>query len=74
MHIPDEGFREAVHELVESERDNKRVEAASEFSILTDCGLSKLHYRLYHIWCLDLENMKDFIGKVWDYKAKNTTL
>ena len=42
--FPDEDFREADHESVESERawDNKLVEA--EFSILKDYGRNKCHY------------------------------
>ena len=40
----------------------KRVEA--EFSILRDYGLSKRHYRVYHICGLDPENMMDFFEKV----------
>ena len=25
---------------------------------------------MHHIWCLDLENTKDFFERVWDYQAK----
>ena len=46
LYFSDEGFREAICELVESERDNKWVDV--EVSILRDCGLSKHHYRVYH--------------------------
>ena len=34
------------------------------------CGL----YRVHHVWCLDLENTKDFFAKVWDYQVINTKL
>ena len=41
-----------------------------------DCGRSKCHYHVHHVWCLDPENMKDFLERVWDYQAKHavTTL
>ena len=42
--FPNEGFREAVRELVGSERDNKRVEA--EFSRFMD-----LTNRVHHVRC-----------------------
>ena len=72
MPFPHEGFHGAVRESVESERDNQRVEA--DFSIWREYGPSKRHYRMHDVWCLDRENMKDFLESVWDYQAKNTTL
>ena len=53
-------------------RDNTLVEA--DFSILRDYGPSKRHFQVHHVWSLDLENMKDFFERVWDYQAKNTSL
>ena len=52
----EEGFHEAVRESVESERDNERVEA----KLSRDDELNKCHYRVYHVWCLDPVNTKDF--------------
>ena len=46
----------------------KEVEVG--FSIYRDYGMSKRHYCAYYVWCLDLENMKDFFEKVWDYQEK----
>ena len=45
----------------------------AEFSIWRYYGLSKRHFRVHNVWCLDPENMK-FFERVWDYQAKNTTL
>ena len=52
-------------------RDYKRAEA--DFSIWRDYGPSKRHYRVHHIWCPYLENMKEFFQRVRDYQAKNMT-
>ena len=49
--FPDEGFREADSEFVESENDNKRVEA--EF--LRVYEFNKQH-RVHNVWCLDPAN------------------
>ena len=53
--FPDEDFREADHESVESERawDNKLVEA--EFSILEDYWRNKHYYSVHHVCYLDPE-------------------
>ena len=49
-------------------RDITRVEA--DFSIWRDYGLSKGHYPVHHVWCLDLENTKDFFERVyWSFHA-----
>ena len=60
--FPNEGFREAVRELVGSERDNKRVEA--EFSRFMD-----LTNRVHHVRCMDPVNTKDFFERIQDYPA-----
>ena len=39
-----------------------------------DCGRCKRHYYVYHVWCVDQDNMKDFFEKVYDYQAKIMTL
>ena len=53
-------------------QDNKLVKA--DFSIWKDCGPSKRHYHVHHVWCLNLENAKGFFERVWDYQARKTTL
>ena len=60
--FPDDGFRQAVHKFVESERVDKWVEA--EFS--RDCGFNKHHYHMYHVWRLDPVNIKDFFETIQD--------
>ena len=45
-------------------RDNQLVEGLeADFSILRDDGPSKRHsvHSVHHAWCLDLENIKDFL-------------
>ena len=55
-------------------RDNTLPTVEADFSILRDYGPSKRHYQVHHVWCLDLENIKDSFERVWDYQAKNTSL
>ena len=52
--FPDEGFREAESESVESEKDKKRIEA--EFAKVYE--LNKRQDRAHHVWCLDPVNIQ----------------
>ena len=62
--IPDVRFCAAVCELVESERDIKRIEA--NFSITRDYALNKRYYCVHYVLRMDPGNTKDFFKRIWD--------
>ena len=67
--FPDEGFREAGSEFVESEKDYTRFEA--EFSRVYE--LNKQQDRVHNIWCLDPVNRKDFFERIQNHQAIHST-
>ena len=52
--FPDDGFREADSDFVESEKDNKRVDA--EFSRVYE--LNQRQDCVHNVWCLDPVKME----------------